>query len=120
MKEDFEQVQAAFIDMQTQVTEAKRSRELELPKAQATRDQNLREAQVYAAELLSEARGDVAIWNDLHQEYRQSRQVVRDRLYYENMEVSLSQVSRLRFMPPPSNGRTYSEDSFRISIAGVK
>ena len=120
VKEDFDQVQAAFIDMQTQVTEAKRVRELEVPKAQAARDQDLRAAQVYAAELLSQARGDVAMWTDLYAEYRQSRQVVRDRLYYESMEASLSKASRLRFVPPPSNGRAYSEDSFRISIAGVK
>ena len=120
VKEDFDQVQAAFIDMQTQVTEAKRVRELEVPKAQADREQYLRDAQVYAAELLGRARGDVAMWNDLHQEYRQSRQVVRDRLYYEAMESSLSKASRLRFVPPPANGRTYGTDSFRISIAGVK
>jgi len=120
VKEDFDQVQAAFIDMQTQVTEAKRVRELEVPQAQAARDQDLREAQGYATELLSQARGEVGMWNDLYQEYRQNRQVVRDRLYYESMEASLSKAFRFRFVPPPSNGRTYSEDSFRISIAGVK
>ena len=120
VKEDFEQVQAAFIDMQTLVTEAKRVRELEVPKAQASRDQDLREAQGYAAELLAQARGDVAMWNDLYEEYRQSPGVVRDRLYYESIERSLSNAARLRFVPPPSNGRNYSKDAFRISIAGVK
>lgn len=120
VKEDFDQVQAAFIDMQTQVTKAKRSRETEVPKAQADRDQALRDAEVYAAELLAQARGDVAIWNDLYREYRQNRRVVRDRLYFERMESSLSKASRLRFVPPPANGRTYDKDSFRISVAGVK
>ena len=47
-------------------------------------------------------------------------EVLRDRLYFERMEDSLSKASRLRFVPPPANGRAYSEDSFRISIAGVK
>ena len=120
VKEDFDQVQAAFIDMQTQVTEAKRTRELEIPQAQSERNQDIRKAQVYAAELLSQARGDAAMWTDLYREYRQNRQVVRDRLYYENIEVSLSKLSRLRFMPPPANGQAYGEDSFRISIASVK
>ena len=119
VKDDFEQVQAAFIDMQTQVTEAKRVRELEIPKAQAERNQDLREAEVYAAELLAQARGDVGMWNDLYAEYRQNPKVVRDRLYYENVEVFLSAASRLRFVPPPSNGSTYGKDSFRISISGV-
>ncbi len=120
VKEDFDQVQAAFIDMQTQVTEARKERELEVPRAQADREQRLREADVYAAELLGLARGEAAMWSDLYEQYRQNRQVVRDRLYHENMEVSLSGASRLRFIPPPENGRTYSKDSFRISIAGVK
>ena len=121
VKEDFEQVQAAFIDMQTQVTEAKRVRELEVPKAQATRDQELREAQGYATELLAQARGDVAMWNDLYEEYRQKPQVVRERLYNESIENTLSTVSRLRFVPPPPNGRSnYGEDSFRISVSSGK
>ena len=120
VKEEFEQVQAAFIDMQTQVTEAKRSRELEIPKAHAAREQDLREAQVYAAELLAQARGETTIWNDLHKEYRRNPQVVRDRLYYESMEAPLSLASRLRFVPPPSNGQAYNKDAFRISIAGTK
>ncbi len=119
VKDDFEQVQAAFIDMQTQVTEANRVRELEVPKAQAARNQDLREAEVYAAELLAQARGDVAMWNDLYAEYRLNRQVVRDRLYYEKVEEFLSIASRLRFVPPPPNGSKYSKDSFRISISGV-
>ena len=120
VKQDFDQVQAAFIDMQTQVTEAKRVRELEIPQAQAARDRDLREAEGYATELLAQARGEVSMWEDLYKEYRQDRQVVRDRLYYESMEDSLSKAFRFRFVPAPANGRTYGEDSFRISIAGVK
>ena len=107
--------------MQTLVTEAKRVRELEVPKAQATRDQELREAQGYATELLAQARGDVAMWNDLYEEYRQKPQVVRERLYNESIENTLSTVSRLRFVPPPPNGRSnYGEDSFRISVSSGK
>ena len=119
VKEDFEQVQAAFIDKQTKVTKAKRTREEDVPKAQAARDQDVREAQVYAAELLAQARGDAAIWTDLYKEYRKNPQVVRDRLYYESVEGSLANASRLRFVPPPANGRAYSKDAFRISVASV-
>ena len=117
VKDDFEQVQAAFIDMQTQVTEAKRARELEIPKTQAAKNQTLREAQGYATELLALARGDVAMWKDLYNEYRQNPRVVRERLYFEGIETAMAKASR-RFVPPPVNGRSYAEEGFRISVSG--
>jgi len=116
VQRDFEQVQNAFIDMETKVTEARRVREQEIPQAQTERDQELREAKAYAAELLAQARGDTAMWGDLYEEYRQNPQVLRERLYLENVEVSLPNAGRLRFVPPPPNGRRYSTDAFRISI----
>jgi membrane protease subunit HflK len=111
---EFEQVQNAFIDMETQVKEARKLREEELPLAEAARDQALREAQGYAAELLALARGDAGMWRDLYAEYRKSPRVVRERLYRESVEVALPQAGRLRFVPPPSNGVRY--DEFRLSI----
>ena len=116
VQRDFEQVQNAFIDMETKVTEAKRVREQEIPQAQTERDQELREAKAYAAELLAQARGDAAMWGELYEEYRQNPTVLRERLYLENIEVSLPSSGRLRFVPPPPNGRRYSTDAFRISI----
>jgi len=120
VKEEFDQVQAAFIDMQTQVTQAKKQRESEVPKAESDRERSQREAEVYAAELLAKARGEAAMWSELYEEYRRDPRVVRDRLYHESTEESLSKASRLRFIPPPPNGRNYNKDSFRISIASVK
>ncbi len=111
---EFEQVQNAFIDMETQVKEARKLREEEVPLAEASRDQALREAEAYAAELLSRARGDAGMWRDLYAEYRKSPQVVRERVYRESIETALPQAGRLRFVPPPANGRRY--DEFRISI----
>ena len=116
VQRDFEQVQNAFIDMETKVTEAKRVREREIPQAHAARDQELREAEAYSAVLLAQARGDAAMWLDLYDEYRQSPRVLRERLYLESVEVSLSSSGRLRFVPPPHNGRRYDPDAFRISI----
>ena len=117
VKEEFEKVQAAFIDMQTQVTDAKRARELEVPKTQAEKNKTLRETQGYAAELLAQARGDVAVWKDLYQEYRQNPRVVKDRLYFEGVEAAMTKASR-RFVPPPVNGKSYAEEGFRISVSG--
>ena len=113
---EFEQVQNAFIDMETQVKEAQKLREEEVPLAKASRDQALREAQGYAAELLAQARGDAGMWRDLYAEYRKNPQVVRDRLYLEAIEASLPRSGRIRFVPPPADGRRYGPDGFRLSI----
>jgi membrane protease subunit HflK len=116
VQEDFEEVQNAFIDMRTKVTEAKRQREQNLPRAQAERDQELRDAEVFATELLARAKGDTAAWRDLYTEYRASPTVLRQRLYLESIEQALPAVSSLRFVPPPE-GRRYPAESFRISIS---
>ena len=116
VQEEFEQVQNAFIDMETQVKEARKLREEEVPLAEASRDKALREAQAYAAELLALARGDASMWRDLYAEYRKNPSVVRERLYLEGIEVSLPQAGRLRFVPPPPTGGRYAPDGFRLSI----
>jgi modulator of FtsH protease HflK len=113
---EFEQVQNAFIDMETQVKEARKLREEEVPLAEASRDQALREAQGYAAELLGRARGDAGVWRELYAEYRKNPQVVRTRVYLESIEASLPNSGRLRWVPPPPNGVRYAPEGFRLSI----
>ncbi len=113
---EFEQVQNAFIDMETQVKEARKLREEEVPLAQAARDQALREAEGYAAELLALARGDAGMWRDLYAEYRKNPRVVRERVYLEAIEASLPNSGRLRWVPPPPDGVRYEPEGFRLSI----
>ena len=117
VQNEFEQVQNAFIDMETKVTNAKRLRESMVPQAKASRDQKVGEAKGYAAELLAQARGDAAMWRDLYAEYRENPQVVRERLFIESVEASLPKANQLRFVPPPRNGGRYNPDSFRLSIS---
>ncbi len=116
VQEEFEQVQNAYIDMETQVKEARKLREEEVPLAEASRDKALREAQAYAAQVLGRARGDASMWRDVYEEYRRNPAVVRERLYREAIEVSLPQSGRLRFVPPPVSGGRYGPESFRLSI----
>ena len=116
VQSDFEEVQNAFIDLRTKVTEAKRQREQSLPRAQAERDQELRDAEVFATELLARANGDTAAWRSLYAEYQSQPKVLRQRLYLETVERALPSVASLRFVPPPQ-GRRYPAESFRISIS---
>jgi len=116
VQDEFEEVQNAFIDMETKVTEAKRHRERARPRAQAKRNQQLREAEAYATEVLSSARGDAAAWLDLYAEYQRDPRVLRERLYAEAIEGSLPKTANLRFVPPPEGGR-YPANTFRLSIS---
>ena len=84
--------------------------------AQAERDEELRDAEAYAAELVAEARGDADAWRNLYAEYRQNPAVLRQRLYLESIETSLPKTRSLRFVPPP-DGRRYPPNSFRLSIS---
>jgi len=113
VQDDFTKVQNAFIEMETQIKDAQKLHEEEVPLAEASRDAAVREAQSYAAELLGRARGDADMWKQVYAQYRRNPRVVRQRLWREAIEAYLAQVTRLRFVPPPAGGRY---DEFRISI----
>ena len=86
------------------------------PRAQAKRNQQLRDAEAYAAGVMANARGDAAAWQELYAEYRRDPLVLRERLYVETIEGALPKTANLRFVPPP-DGRRYPADTFRLSIS---
>ncbi|MEL6196119.1 MAG: protease modulator HflK [Myxococcota bacterium] len=113
VRSEFEQVQNAFIEMETKLKGANKEREEALPRAKAERNTAVRAAESYATELLAEVRGDARMWRDLYAEYRKNPRVVRERMYLEAMEDSLPNAGRRRWVPPPTGSR-YSE--FRLTI----
>lgn len=115
VRHEFDQVQNAFIDIETMLKGAQRDRETAIPEAKADQNRTVREAQSYAAGLLANARGDAGVWRELFAEYRKNPQVVRDRVYLEAVEGSLSKTERLRWVPPPTGAR-YGDGDFRITI----
>ncbi len=112
--DEFKKVQNAFIDMETQIKEARKLREEEVPLAQAASNQALREAEGYASSLLAQARGDADVYRQVYQEYRKNPRVVRERLYREAVEEYLAQAGAMRFVPPPVNGQRYED--FRLTF----
>ncbi len=82
----FEDVNRAIQDMNRFINEGKEAYNSEIPKAQGEAEQQILIAQGYAAERINRAQGDVARFNSVYEEYRQSPQVTRDRLYLETME----------------------------------
>ncbi len=82
----FEDVNKAIQDMNRFINEGKESYNSEIPKAKGEADRKIQVAEGYAAERVNKAKGDVARFNSVYDEYRKAPAVTRERLYLEAME----------------------------------
>lgn len=114
VKRAFVDVNTAYITSHKMVVEAQRYRETELPKAESKRDQILAEANIYAANLIAEARGEGEAFEMLAAEYQKQPEVVVERLYIEGIENVVSKVGERNFILPPINGQY---EDFRMTIS---
>lgn len=86
VQDAFEDVNKAIQDMNRLVNEGKEAYNAEIPKAQGQADQITQVALGYASERVNKAKGDVARFNAVYDEYRKAPEVTRQRLYYEMVE----------------------------------
>jgi len=86
VQDAFEDVNKAIQDMNRLVNEGKEAYNSEIPKAQGQAKQAIEVAQGYAAERVNDAKGDVARFNSVYEEYRKAPEVTKQRLYYEMVE----------------------------------
>jgi membrane protease subunit HflK len=68
------------------INEGKEAYNKEIPRARGEADRLVQVAQGYASERVNKARGDVARFNAVYDEYRKAPDVTRRRLYYEMIE----------------------------------
>jgi modulator of FtsH protease HflK len=111
---DFDAVQSAFIDAQTQQSEARAYAERTIPAAQAETDAALQTARGDAGSELAVAKGDANAFRALDAQYRSNPAVVRERLYRDAVERAIGAAGAVKWVPPP-NGASYH--GFRISLA---
>ena len=90
VQDAFEDVNKAIQDMNRFINEGKEAYNSEIPKAKGEADQQLQMAQGYATERVNKAKGDVARFNSVYDEYRRSPLVTRERLYLETMDELFS------------------------------
>jgi membrane protease subunit HflK len=109
---DFESVQSAFIATDTKKKDAQAYAETVVPRAQARADAQLQAARADTASALAVATGDASAFAALEHEYRDNPAVVRERLYRDAIDRALS-VARVRWVPPPTNGKY---NGFRIML----
>jgi membrane protease subunit HflK len=82
----FEDVNMAIQDMERLMNEGQEAYNQEIPKTRGEADRLIQVARGYATERVNRANGDVARFNSVYDEYRNSREVTRQRLYYEMIE----------------------------------
>ena len=82
----FEDVNKASQDMKRFINEGKEAYNAEIPKAKGEADRMLQVAEGYAAERVNMARGDVARFNAVYEEYKRSPKVTKERIYLETMD----------------------------------
>lgn len=86
VQEAFDDVNKAIQDMNRFINEGKESYNKEIPKAKGEAEQQILIAEGYAAERINRAKGDVARFNAVYEEYRKAPQVTKERLYLETMQ----------------------------------
>lgn len=86
VQDAFEDVNKAIQDMERLINEGKEAYNRQIPKAQGDADKMVQIAQGYAAERVNEARGNVARFQAVLDEYSTSQDVTRARLYIEMIE----------------------------------
>lgn len=82
----FEDVNKAIQDMNRFINEGKEKYNAEIPKAKGEAERQVQVADGYAAERVNRAKGDVARFNSVYDEYVKAPAITRERLYLEAME----------------------------------
>jgi membrane protease subunit HflK len=86
VQEAFDDVNKAEQDMNRLINEGQQAYNAEIPRTRGEAEQSIQEAQGYATERVNRAKGDVARFNSVYEEYRKAPEVTRQRLYYEMVE----------------------------------
>ena len=67
---------------------------------EGTAQRMINEAEGYAIERVNNAKGDIALFNNILVEYNKSPEITRDRLYIEAMEDVLGKISNKVIIDP--------------------
>ena len=93
--ESFRDVQRALADKERLRNEAEAYRNDILPKARGQAQQMVLEAEGYRQEVINRAQGEASRFSAVYNEYKQSRDITRKRMYLETMEDILQGMSKI-------------------------
>jgi len=95
VQDAFDDVQRAKEDEARLVNEATAYRESVVPEARGGAQKEILQAEAYRDQVIARAEGETKRFDKVLAEYRQSKQVMRDRLYIDAMESVLSNSSKI-------------------------
>ncbi len=90
--EAFKAVETAKQGKDTAINNANKYRNEQLPQAEATVDQILKDAQAQKEARINEAEGQVARFNSMYEEYSKNPLITKQRMFYETMEEILPEL----------------------------
>lgn len=93
VKRAFENVESAKQSKETAINEANKYKNAEMPKAQAESDKIVRKAESKRQEKINEAKGQVAKFQKMYEEYKNYKDITKKRLYLEAMEEILPGIT---------------------------
>lgn len=88
----FKSVETAKQGKETAINNAKKYQSEELPKAEATADKIIQDAEAKKQSRIAEAEGQVARFNEMYEQYKLQPYITKKRLFYETMEDVLPEL----------------------------
>lgn len=110
--EAFKAVETAKQGKETTLNNANKYRNEQIPKAQATADKILKDAEAQKAERINEATAQVARFNAMYEEYVKNPTITRQRMFYETMEEILPDLKVIIESPSGDVQTIYPVESF--------
>jgi len=112
---DFDDVQSAFIETETQKKNAQAFAQNVIPSAHAEADAAVQTARADAATAQAQARGDADAFLALEREYRTHSELVRERMYRDAVERAIGSAQQVRWVPPPV-GTHYQGTRIQVDV----
>jgi membrane protease subunit HflK len=107
VQDAFDDVQRAKEDQARVVNEATAYRESVVPEARGDAQKEILQAEAYRDQVTARAEGEARRFGKLLAEYRQAKEVTRDRLYIDAMESVLSRSTKILVDVKGSNNMMY-------------
>ena len=99
LKYHFDQVNAAYVEKETKIQEAKQYREKVVPDAKARADTMVTDAQINQSQKLTTANDRVAEFYGLLEEYQRNQDVVQERVFREKVTAILNKMGGKLVLP---------------------
>ena len=91
----FRDVQAARADRERSKNEAEAYANDVIPRARGEAEQVLQQAEAYKKEVVAKAEGEASRFLAIYNEYKNAKQVTRERMYLETMEKVLADIDKV-------------------------